>query len=73
MHSIISFSVHDLVIRESLMQVVDKTWSEANGQGPPRSVALLLAPACLDVFSKDQCEDILNAVYTFIELSGRRL
>ena len=59
---------------ESLMQVVEKTWSEANCQGSPRcSVALLLAPAYLDVFTKDQCEDILNAVYTFIEQSGRGL
>ena len=58
----------------SLMQVVDKTWSEANCQGPPRcSVALLLAPAYLDVFTKDQCEDILNAVFTFTDQSGRRL
>jgi len=56
------------------MQVVDKTWSEANCQGPPRcSVALLLAPAYLDVFTKDQCEDILNAVFTFTDQSGRRL
>ena len=39
-------------IHKSLMQVVDKTWSEANCQGPPRcSVALLLAPAYLDVFT----------------------
>ena len=61
-------------IRESLMQVVEKTWSEANCQGSPRcSVALLLAPAYLDVFTKDQCKDILNAVYIFINQSGRRL
>jgi len=61
-------------IRESLMQVVEKTWSQANCHGSPRcSVALLLAPAYLDVFTKDQCEDILNAVYTFIDQSGRRL
>ena len=56
------------------MQVVDKIWSEANCQGSPRcSVALLLAPAYLDVFTKDQCEDIMNAVFTFIDQSGRRL
>jgi len=61
-------------IRESLMQVVDKTWSEANCQrSPRRSVALLLAPAYLDVFTKDQCEDTLNAVFTFIDQFGRRL
>jgi len=35
-------------IHESLMQVVDKTWSEANCQvSPRRSVVLLLAPAYL--------------------------
>jgi len=67
MHSIISSSV-------SLMQVVEKTWSEANCQESPRcSVALLLALAYLDVFTKDQCKDILNAVFTFIDQSGRRL
>ena len=55
------------------MQVVDKIWSEANCQGSPCSVALLLALAYLDVFTKDQCEDILNAVFTFIDQSGRRL
>ena len=61
-------------IRESLMKVVDKTWSGANCQGSPRcSVALLLAPACLDVFTKYQCEDTLNAVFTFIDQFGRRL
>jgi len=62
-------------IRESLMQVVHKTWSEGNCQGSPRrSVALLLAPAYLDVFTKDQCKDIIsNAVFTFIDQSGRRL
>jgi len=56
------------------MQVVDKIWSEANCQGSPRrSVALLLAPTYLDVFTKDQCKDSLDAVFTFIDLSGRRL
>jgi len=56
------------------MQVVDKILSEANCQGSPRcSVALLLAPAYLDVFTKDHCEVIMNAVFTFIDQSGRRL
>jgi len=40
---------------------------------PRCSVALLLAPAYPDVFTKDQCEDILNLVFTFIDQSGRRL
>jgi len=58
-------------IRKQLVEVVPKIWREAGCEGSQCwSVILVLSPSSLQVFTKQQCQIIVNATFQYIRQSG---